>query len=188
MKKLSIVIALLLGSLLCNEAAAQKHLVFTKGVQIDGKPTEMVSALAKKGFKYEETNDGVPLVIGKYEGYSDVEVNIIPKQGSDKVCAIRAELPARLSWVKLENDYADMKARLEKKYGKPSDCEEIFTDGPKEESSAKLVSLINNRCRYRTVFSCNEGKITLTLKHFGPICFVCVLYEDALNNAETTSL
>ena len=181
------IIAILLGSLLCNGAFAQKHLVFTKGVEIKGTKTEMVAALAKKGFKYEETNEGVPLVIGKYEGYSDAEVNIISKAGSDRVCAIRAELPARLSWVKLENDYSDMKARLKKKYGAPSETVEEFSDNP-VESSAKLVSLINNRCRYRTVYTCPEGKITVSLKHLGPICFVCVLYEDALGGVETTVL
>ncbi|MBQ9309497.1 MAG: hypothetical protein IJ222_01360 [Bacteroidales bacterium] len=160
-------------------ASAQKPLTFSK-VEIKGTVDEMTAALGRKGFKYEETNDGVPLVIGKYAGYSDVEVNIIPKEGSNEAAAIRAEIPPRLSWVKLENDYSSVKAMLTKQYGKPVEETETFRDGPFEESSEKLVSLIKNRCTFRSVFECPEGKVTLTLKHQGPICFVCVLYENAL--------
>ena len=69
---------------------------------------------------------------------------------------------------------------LVKQYGKPAEVVEEFKDGPFEESSEKLVSLIKNRCTYRSVFEPAEGKITLMLKHQGPICFVCVLYENAL--------
>ena len=186
MKKTVLAIAVLLGAL-AFEASAQKHLVFTKGVEIKGTKVEMVSALAKKGFTYEESNDGMPLLIGKFEGYSDSEINVLSRPGSDIACAIRAELPARLSWVKLVNDYDDMKKKLTKRFGKPAEVEESFADDP-GESSEKLVSLINNRCTYRSVFSCDEGKVTLTLKHFGPVCFVCVLFEDALSNVGTTSL
>jgi hypothetical protein len=55
---------------------------------------------------------------------------------------------------------------------------EEFKDGPFEESSGKLVSLIKNNCTYRTVYKAPEGKVTLMLKHQGPICFACVLYEN----------
>ena len=175
MKKILITLAAVLALL---PAGAQKHLTFNK-VEIKGTADEMVASLAKKGFKYEETNDGVPLVIGKFAGYSDVEVNIIPGEDG-QVCAIRAEIPPRLSWVKLENDYSSIKAMLVKQYGKPAEVVEEFKDGPFEESSEKLVSLIKNRCTYRSVFEPTEGKVTLMLKHQGPICFVCVLYENAL--------
>ena len=83
-----ILLALAVAIALTPSANAQKPLTFNT-VEIKGSTDEMVAALAKKGFKYEETNDGVPLVIGKFAGYSDVEVNIIP--GADStVCAIRA--------------------------------------------------------------------------------------------------
>lgn len=182
MKKTAIALALSAFMLADLAAYAQKHLVFTKGVEIKGTKTEMVAALAKKGFKYEETNDGVPLMIGKFEGFSDSEVNIVSKAGTDFVCAIRAELPARISWVKLENDYSEMKARMKKRFGEPRECVEEFKDSP-DGTHAKLVSLINNRCNYRTVYACDEGTVTLSLKHFGPICFVCVLFEDALGGS-----
>ena len=172
-----ILLAALAAMLLIPGANAQKRLTFNK-VEIKGTTDEMVAALAKKGFNYEETNDGVPLVIGKFAGYSDVEVNIIP--GADStVCAIRAEIPPRLSWVKLENDYSSLKSMLTKQYGKPVEQVEEFKDGPFEESSGKLVSLIKNNCTFRTVYSVKEGKITLMLKHQGPICYACILYENA---------
>ena len=171
-----ILLALAVAIALTPSANAQKPLTFNK-VEIKGSTDEMVAALAKKGFKYEETN-GVPLVIGKFAGYSDVEVNIIP--GADStVCAIRAEIPPRLSWVKLENDYSGLKAMLTKQYGKPVEEVEEFQDGPFEESSGKLVSLIKGKCTFRTVFAPKEGKITLMLKHQGPICYACILYENA---------
>ena len=171
-----ILLAALAAMLLIPGANAQKRLSFNK-VEIKGTTDEMVAALAKKGFKYEETNDGVPLVIGKFAGYSDVEVNVIP--GADStVCAIRAEIPPRLSWVKLENDYSSLKSMLTKQYGKAVEEVEEFKDGPFEESSGKLVSLIKNNCTYRTVYKAPEGKVTLMLKHQGPICFACVLYEN----------
>lgn len=68
MKKILLTLAVALAVL---PATAQKHLSFNK-VEIKGTTDEMTAALGKKGFKYEETNDGVPLVIGKYAGYSDV--------------------------------------------------------------------------------------------------------------------
>ena len=175
MKKILLTLAVALAVL---PASAQKRLSFNK-VEIKGTADEMTAALGKKGFKYEETNDGVPLVIGKFAGYSDVEVNIIPGEDG-QVCAIRAEIPPRLSWVKLENDYSSLKAMLEKQFGAHKESVEEFTGGPYEESSEKLMALIKNKCNYRTVFSSAEGKVTLTLKHQGPICFVCVLYENAL--------
>lgn len=174
MKKAILTLAAILAFL---PVPAQKPLSFNK-VEIKGSVDEMVSALDKKGFKYEETNDGVPLVIGKYAGFTDVEVNIIPDDAG-QARAIRAEIPPRLSWVKLENDYSTVKAILTKQYGKAAEDIENFEGGPFEESSEKLVALIKNKCTYRSVFVCNEGKITLTLKHQGPICFVCILFENA---------
>ena len=173
-----IILALAVAIAILPSANAQKPLTFNK-VEIKGTADEMTTALSRKGFKYEETNDGVPLVIGKFAGYSDVEVNIIPGEDG-QVCAISAEIPPRLSWVKLENDYSSIKGMLVKQFGKPSEVVEEFKDGPFEESSEKLVSLIKNRCTYRSVFESEEGKVTLMLKHQGPICFVCVLYENAL--------
>lgn len=171
-----IFLAAVAAMLLIPGAFAQKPLTFNK-VEIKGTTDEMTAALEKKGFKYEETNDGVPLVIGRFAGYSDVEVNIIPGEDG-QVCAIRAEIPPRLSWVKLENDYSALKSMLTKQYGKPQEVVEEFKDGPFEESSGKLVSLIKNNCTYRSAFECKEGKITLMLKHQGPICYACILYEN----------
>jgi len=173
MKRLLLSLALVLS--LLPAASAQKSLSFNK-VEIKGTAEEMTAALAKKGFTYEETNDGVPLVIGKFAGYSDVEVNIIPGEDG-QVRAIRAEIPPRLSWVKLENDYNSVKSMLTKQFGKCVEDVAEFKDGPFEESSEKLVSLIKNKCTYRSVFEDESGKVTLSLKHQGPICFVCVLYE-----------
>lgn len=178
MKRLILALALLAA--VPAAADAQKHLTF-KGVEIDGTTDDMVTALGKKGFKYEETNNGVPLVIGYFAGYSDVEVNILPFNESGLVYAVRAEFPPRLSWVKLENDYTGLKEKLAKKYGKPVEQVEEFRDGPHEDSSAKLVSLIKNNCTYKSVFKCKEGSITIFLKHQGPICYTCLLYEDKLN-------
>ena len=158
-------------------ASAGKHLAF-KGVEITGSKDEMVSALSKKGFRYEEENNGVPLVIGSFAGYKDVEVNIVPAPTSDEVVAIRAEFTARMSWVKLENDYSTLKDLLIKKYGEPVQVVEEFRDGPHDESAKKLVSLIRNNCTWKSVFEAKEGRITLYMKHQGPICCVCMLYED----------
>ena len=176
MKRILLALAATLA--LLPAASAQKPLTFNK-VEIKGTTDEMVAALGKKGFKYEETNDGVPLVIGKFAGYSDVEVNIIPNEDGNAV-AVRAEIPPRLSWVKLENDYSSLKSMLTKQYGKPVEEVEEFKDGPFEESSGKLVSLIKNNCTFRSVFEAKEGKITLMLKHQGPICYACILYENAV--------
>ncbi len=174
MKRL--VLGMLLALSLIPAANAQKHLSFNK-VEIRGTVEEMTAVLAKRGFVYEETNDGVPLVIGKFAGYSDVEVNIIPGEDG-QVRAVRAEIPPRLSWVKLENDYSAVKSMLTKQFGKCVEDVQEFQDGPFEESSEKLVSLIKNKCTYRSVFEGEGGKVTLSLKHQGPICYVCVLYEN----------
>lgn len=154
------------------------HLSF-KGVEIKGTKEEMVIALGKKGFRFEENNNGTPLVIGNFAGYKDVEVNIIGPVGSDNVTALRAEFPVKMSWVKLENDYETLKALLIKKYGEPSEVVEEFRDGPHDESSKKLMSLIRNNCTWKSVFELKEGRISVYMKHQGPICCVCMLYEDA---------
>ena len=70
--------------------------------------------------------------------------------------------------------------RSTKQYGKPVEVVEEFKDGPFEESSGKLVSLIKSNCTFRSVFETKEGKITLMLKHQGPICYACILYENAV--------
>ena len=158
-------------------ASAGKHLSF-KGVEITGSKDEMVAALSKKGFRYEEENNGVPLVIGNFAGYRDVEVNVIPSVSSGEVTAIRAEFPVKMNWVKLENDYSTLKALLIKKYGEPTQVMEEFRDGPHDESGKKLVSLIRGNCIWQSIFELKEGRITLYMKHQGPICCVCMLYED----------
>ena len=104
-------------------------------------------------------------------------MNIIPGEDG-QVRAVRAEIPPRLSWVKLENDYSAVKSMLTKQFGKCVEDVQEFQDGPFEESSEKLVSLIKNKCTYRSVFEGEGGKVTLSLKHQGPICYVCVLYEN----------
>ena len=48
-------------------AFAGGHLSF-KGVEIKGTKEEMVIALGKKGFRFEENNNGTPLVIGNFAG------------------------------------------------------------------------------------------------------------------------
>ena len=158
-------------------ASAGKHLSF-KGVEITGSKDEMVAALSKKGFRYEEENNGVPLLIGNFAGFKDVEVNIISATTSDQVISIRAEFPVKMSWVKLENDYSTLKSLLIKKYGEPAEVVEEFRDGPHDESAKKLVSLIRGHCTWKSVFEMSEGRITLYMKHQGPICCVCMLYED----------
>ena len=175
MKKLILTIIAIAMAML--PASAGKHLSF-KGIEITGSKDEMVAALSKKGFRYEEENKGVPLLIGNFAGYKDVEVNIIPSLSSDEVVAIRAEFPVKMSWVNLENDYSTLKQLLVKKYGKPAEVVEEFRDGPHDESSKKLMSLIRNNCTWKSVFEMAEGRITLYMKHQGPICCVCLLYED----------
>ena len=158
-------------------ASAGKHLSF-KGVEITGSKDDMVAALSKKGFRYEEENNGVPLVIGNFAGYKDVEVNVIPDFSSNEVIAIRAEFPVKMNWVKLEKDYSGLKELLIKKYGEPAEVVEEFRDGPHDESAKKLVSLIRGNCTWKSVFEMKEGRITIYMKHQGPICCVCMLYED----------
>lgn len=175
MKK--IILSIIAVAMAMIPASAGKHLSF-KGVEINGSKDEMVAALAKKGFRYEEENNGVPLVIGNFAGYRDVEVNVIPDFSSNEVIAIRAEFPVRMNWVKLEKDYSTLKELLIKKYGEPAEVTEVFRDGPHDESAKKLVSLIRGNCIWESVFVCKEGKITLYMKHQGPICCVCLYYQD----------
>ncbi|MBO4427310.1 MAG: hypothetical protein J5771_02340 [Bacteroidales bacterium] len=171
------ILAIIATAMAMIPASAGKHLSF-KGVEITGTKDEMVAALSKKGFRYEEENDGVPLVIGTFAGFRDVEVNVIPAVTGDEVVAIRAEFPVKMNWVKLENDYSTLKSLLIKKYGEPAEVVEEFRDGPHDESGKKLLSLIRNNCTWKSVFDMKEGRITLFMKHQGPICCVCMLYED----------
>ena len=180
MKKIILSIA---AALMLLPAQAGKHLSF-KGVEITGTRDEMVAALGKKGFRYEENNNGVPLLIGNFAGYKDVEVNILGPVSSNEATAVRAEFPVKMSWVKLENDYSTLKELLVKKYGEPTTVVEEFRDGPHDESSKKLMSLIRNNCTWKSVFEVKEGRITLFMKHQGPICCVCMLYEDNAGSAD----
>ena len=74
-----------------------------------------------------------------------------------------------------------MKSILEKKYGKPSSCTEIFSYPYEEGDGYELTALSSDNVFYITTFSTLLGKVTI---HITSNAQLLIAYEDNYNSEQ----
>ena len=168
MKKL-----LLFTIVLCISISAfcqNSHLAF-KGVPIDGTLTEYVNKMKAAGFTHLGTEDGIALMQGDFAGYKNCTIGVQTLKPRNLVHEITVVFPSQDKWANLENDYIKIKEMLTIKYGAPSKSKEEFVKTPVymdlDKDDDKMAELRDDRCEYYSVFTLENGRISLQLRYTG---------------------
>ena len=153
-----------------------KHLEF-KGIPIDGSLNEFVSKLEAKGFTKTETMGTIAQLKGEFAG-ENVNVYVVGSEKTKTVWKVAVFFPEKSSWRSLKRDYFDYKELFTKKYGKPKNDFEFFSDPYYEGDGYELQALRLDKCSYCSFYNTREGSIMLEID--SSKC-ISVGYEDATN-------
>jgi len=169
-----------------TKADASQHLTF-KGVPLDGTLEEYVLKMKQNGFKHLSTTIGTAALQGDFAGYKDCYVGVSTLSKKNLVHKIGVLFPEKETWLALSDNYFDLKELLTEKYGEPSEVSEIFgnesSNQPKDDFS-KMYDVKFDRCKYRSVWETEKGKIQLSIGHGSSLnCFVTLAYFDKINGA-----
>lgn len=186
MKKL-----LFFAIMLCISMSAfcqNAHLSF-KGVPIDGTLTEYVNKMKAAGFTHLGTEDGIALIQGDFAGYKNCTIGVQTLKPRNLVHEITVVFPSQEKWQNLENDYIKIKEMLTTKYGAPSKSKEEFVKTPVymdlDKDDDKMAELRDDRCEYYSVFTLENGRISLQLRYTGYPYFahIQLWYTDKANES-----
>ncbi len=163
------------------------HLKF-KGVPIDGSLAQFLSRMQSKGFEVTSgRQDEIHRLEGDFAGFKQCEVYVSTLDNQDLVSRITVCFPIQDQWKNLYGDYKTLKEMLIEKYGQPVSCVERFTEylGNSGDDFYRMHAVSNDRCKYVTRFSGDEGDIILSIEHRGySSCFVQLVYQDKENGRE----
>lgn len=162
-------------------AQESEHLSF-KGVPIDGKLSEYVSQMEKRGFKHIGTENNASFLTGNFAGYRNCYIGIVALD-EDLVYRVGVKFPDYDTWSNLSDNYFSLKEMLEKKYGKASDVVEKFESysQPKNDQ-ARMYDVEFDRYKYYSTWEVKNGMIQLSIEHDGiSSCYVMLIYEDKVN-------
>lgn len=163
------------------------HLKF-KGVPIDGPLEQFVARMVRKGFEVTSAREEeVVRLEGDFAGFKQCEVYVSTLDNQNLVSRITVWFPIQDQWKNLYGDYKTLKEMLTEKYGKPTSCVERFTGylGNSGDDFYRMHAVSNDRCKYVTRFSGDEGDIILSIEHRGySSCFVQLVYQDKENGRE----
>lgn len=165
MKRSILFIAALLISL---AAYAEEHMTF-KGIEIDGRPIDMVKELQKVGFVYNDLvdNDGIHYMKGKFAGYN-ATIGIMPNH-EGVVHSVGASYTEDLhNWPLLIERFNILETNLTKKYGPPA-----FMNKDIGNATDGTGALRKNRGQWSSTWLTEKGKIYLYI-------FVTQLYEQGV--------
>lgn len=186
MKKLVLIIVM---SCISISAFCQNtHLSF-KGVPIDGTLTEYVNKMKTAGFTHVGTEDGIALMQGDFAGYKNCTIGVQTLKPRNLVHEITVVFPSQEKWSNLENDYIKIKEMLTTKYGAPSLSNEEFVKTPSwqdlNDDEDRMEELKEDRCEYYSIFTLNNGRITLQLRYTGYPYYahIQLWYTDKVNEA-----
>jgi hypothetical protein len=70
---------------------------------------------------------------------------------------------------------------LTEKYGDPETCIERFQNDYVDDDSSKKHELGMDRCKYLSIFKCEEGEIQIEITHQSFSCYVMISYFDNAN-------
>ena len=163
-------------------AETPNHLAF-KGVPINGTLREYITKMQENGFTLLQVDDGTAVFNGDFAAYKNCIIGVSTLKQKDLVCKIAVIFPACNTWSFLSLNYFSLKEILTEKYGKPSDCTEIFQSNyqPKDDNS-KMHEVQFDRCKYYTTYETENGTIQLSIGHDGVMsCFVTLIYYDKIN-------
>lgn len=168
MKKLFLFLSFLFFTLYAY--SQNSHLTF-KGVPIDGSLDSYVVKMKAAGFEHIGTEDGIALLKGDFAGYRGCFIGVQTLRPRNLVHEITVVFPKQEEWPNLEYDYLKIKEMLTTKYGAPSKCKEEFVQTPIymdiKRDDHKMRELRDGRCEYYSVFTLDNGRISLEIRDTG---------------------
>lgn len=181
MRKLFISL-LLAVSMVCMSQTT--HMKF-KGIPMEGTLNSFVQKLKDKGFTYLGQQDGTALLKGEFAATKGCTVGVTRFSDRDQVNLVAVIFPEEETWSSIASSYYSLKEMLTEKYGTPESTEEFSGFEPNNDSS-KFYYLLHDNCNFISEFTCEGGKIQLTMKkHDYNSASVVLRYIDRVNADET---
>ena len=103
------------------------------------------------------------LLKGEFAATKGCTVGVARFSDRDQVNLVAVIFPEEESWSGITKSYYTLKDMLTEKYGTP-ECIEDFSDRTPSDDFLKFHALLRDECHYVSEFSCENGKIQLTMK------------------------
>lgn len=144
-------------------AMAQTNHMKFKGIPIEGTLNSFVQKLKDKGYTSLGQKDGTAILKGEFATTKDCTIAVMSFSDRDQVRLVGVFFPEDETWNEIIGRYNFLKEMLTEKYGKP-DCVEEFRDREPMNDFLRFHALINDECNYLSEFTCENGRIQLTMK------------------------
>ncbi len=177
LKFISLIIALVTSF---NLFAQDEHLEF-QGISLDGKMRRFESRLYEKGFKDSPIRKGA--YVGKFIN-EDVSLLPLVSVKTDRVYGISISLMVSKDWAQLKSKIDDVAALFEKKYGKPTERTDKYTEGASYKGGGyEIHNLSTGSYFYSYKWITRNGTITIsanaTIRDGG---YITIDYLDRANS------
>lgn len=153
-------IVLLSLALLSTISGFSQNLNFL-GIPIQGPKTRFIQKLNSKGFTpYSDTT-----YVGKFYSFDSCLLKPIANNDGEIIAAVLV-LPPSDNWANLFTTYNVLREKIKKDFGEFGNVNEQF-DTPTEPYTAedKYEALNNGKCRYQTLWSADDGVMSLLINH-----------------------
>ena len=138
------------------------HMKF-KGIPMEGTLNSFVQKLKDKGFTYLGQQDGTALLKGEFAATKGCTVGVARFSDRDQVNLVAVIFPEEETWNSITKSYFNLKDMLTEKYGAPESIEEFSGREPSSDF-LKFRALVDDECNYISEFTCEGGRIQLTMK------------------------
>ena len=154
---------LLMMSLFTMTSYAQTNHMKFKGIPMEGTQSAFVKKLVEKGFVYVGMESGAAILEGEFATIKDCTIAVERFSDRDQVSMVAVIFPEEDTWNGVAGCYFSLKGMLKEKYGIPY-CVEKFSNGDPEDDFLRFRGILQNECQYMSEFTCENGKIQLTMK------------------------
>lgn len=171
----------LLLTLVVGVCVAQTEHMKFMGIPMEGTLQSFTNKLKTKGFTSNGIQDGVSSLSGEFAGYKGCTIGAVADK-SGMICKVSVIFPTMEKWGRLEECYIKYKTMLTEKYGEPKECIEEFQNRNPRDDNSRIHELSMDRCKYQTIFECDNGGIEIVITHQGfSSYFVMLTYYDNAN-------
>ena len=156
------------------------HLEF-KGVPINGSKDVVADAVEKMGFTFVDGGDDGALFNGKFAGIDNCQILVSSSPHTKQTYGISIFTPENLNWWGVKAEYDGIKSMLGKKYGRPSECTEFFSDPYELGDGYELTAFSTGNAIYVTKYSTSVGDISVMITQSAQLL---ISYSDKVNREE----
>ena len=146
----------------CTVCNAQTNHMKFKGIPIEGTLNSFVQKLKDKGYTFIGQQDGMAILKGEFAATKGCTIGVARFSDRDQVNLVAVIFPEEETWSGITKSYYTLKDMLTEKYGSP-ECVEQFSDREPSSDFLKFHAILNDECHYVSEFSCENGKIQLTM-------------------------